>query len=143
MVLWIGFDLHAEIVAGGDSNLTALHFAAVYGKEAVAAQLLQAVASVSAVDDYGHTPLHVAASYGRCSIANMLLQANASLTAVDKYGRTPAQRAKHQGHGDLAARLLESEQVADLNESGIRWSLFHFTWTETFLNPLCGAVDKF
>ena len=57
MVLWIGFDLQAEIEAGGESNWTALHYAAVYGKEAVAAQLLQAGASVSAVDDGGSTPL--------------------------------------------------------------------------------------
>ena len=51
MVLWIGFDLQAEIEAGDVNNCTALHYAAVYGKEAVAAQLLQAGASVSAVDD--------------------------------------------------------------------------------------------
>ena len=58
MVLWIGFDLQAEIEAGGDYNSTALHYAAGYGKEAVAAQLLQAGASVSAVTSYGQTPLH-------------------------------------------------------------------------------------
>ena len=52
-MLWIGFDLQTEIEAGGDYNWTALHFAAMFGKEAVAAQLLQAGASVSAVDDYG------------------------------------------------------------------------------------------
>ena len=114
MVLWIGFDLQAEIEAGGDYNWTELHFAAWKGKEAVAAQLLQAGASVSAVDDYGSTPLHIAAWNCKSSIANLQLQANASPTAVDKYGRTPAQRAKHQGHGDLAARLLESEQAAAL-----------------------------
>ena len=56
MVLWIGFDLQAEIEAGGDYNSTALHYAAWFGKEAVAAQLLLAGASVSAVDDYGRTP---------------------------------------------------------------------------------------
>ena len=114
VVLWIGFDLQAEIEAGGDSNLTALHFAAWFGKEAVAAQLLQAGASVNAVDGYGSTPLHFAASHGKSSIANLLLQANASPTAVNKYGRTPAQCAKQRGHGDLAARLLEPEQAAAL-----------------------------
>ena len=50
MVLWIGFDLQAEIEAGDDYNST-LHIAARFGKEAVAAQLLQAGASVSAVND--------------------------------------------------------------------------------------------
>ena len=115
MVLWIGFDLQAEIEAGDVSNWTALHLAAMYGKEAVAAQLLQAGASVSAVDDdYGRTPLHFAAGNDRSSIANLLLQANASPTAVDKYGDTPAQEAKQQGHGDLAAMLLEAEQAAAL-----------------------------
>ena len=115
MALWIGFDLHAEIEAGGDNNSTALHFAAWKGKEAVAAQLLQAWASVSAVDNvYGSTPMHYAALNGKSSIANLLLQTNANHTAVDKYGDTPAQDAKQQGHGDLAARLLEAEQAAAL-----------------------------
>ena len=61
-MLWIGFDLQAEIEAGDDYNSTALHYAAIYGKEAVAAQLLQAGASVSAVDNvYSSTPMHLAA----------------------------------------------------------------------------------
>ena len=115
MVLWIGFDLQAEIEAGGGNNWTALHYAARFGKEAVAAQLLQAVASASAVNDSCSTPLHLAASSGNSSIANLLLQVNPSPTAVDKNGDTPAQYAKLHGHGDLAARLLEAEQAAALN----------------------------
>ena len=114
MVLWIGFYLQAEIEAGDRKYSTALHYAAWFGNEAVAAQLLQAGASVSAVNDYGWTPLHWAAFYGKSSIANLLLQANANTTAVDKYGYTPAQHAKQYGHGDLAARLLEAEQAAAL-----------------------------
>ena len=103
MVLWIGFDLQAEIEAGDDYNSTALHYAAIYGKEAVTAQLLQAGASVSTVDNvYGSTPLHYAALNGKLSIGNLLLQANAS------------PRANEQCHGDLAARLLEAEQAAAL-----------------------------
>ena len=97
VVLWIGFDLQAKVEAGCDYNWTALHLAAGYGKEAVAAQLLQAGSSVSAVNDYGSTPLHYAARCGKSSIANLLLQANASPTAVDKYGDTPAQLAKQNG----------------------------------------------
>ena len=112
MVLCIGFDLQAEIEAGGGNNLTALHYAAWKGKEAVAAQLLQAGSSVSAVNVYGQTPLHIAAWNGKSSITNLLLQANASPTAVNKDGRTPAQYAKQRGHGDLAARLLGAEQAA-------------------------------
>ena len=115
MVLWIGFDLQAEIEAGDDYNSMALHYAAIYGKEAVAAQLLQSGASVSAVDNvYGSTPMHLTAYIGKSSIANLLLQTNASPTAVNKYGSTPAQYAKQYGHGDLAAMLLEAEQAAAL-----------------------------
>ena len=113
-MLWIGFDLQAEIEAGGDYNSTALHYAAWKGKDAVAPQLLQAGASVSAVTNGCWTPLHIAAYNGKSSIANLLLQANASPTAVDKYGDTMAQYAKEQGHGDLAVMLLEAEQVAAL-----------------------------
>ena len=94
MVRWICFDLQAEIEAGDEYNSTALHFAAWKGNEAVAAQLLQAGASVSAVDNgYGWTPLHYAAFYGKSSIANLLLQANASPRAVNNDGDTPAQYA--------------------------------------------------
>ena len=115
MVVWIGFDLQAEIEAGDDYNSTVLHYAAIYGKDAVVAQLLQAGASVSAVDNVdGSTPLHYAALNGNSSIANLLLQANASPTAGDKNGETPAQDAKQQCHGELAARLLEAEQAAAL-----------------------------
>ena len=143
MVLWIGFDLQAEIEAVGANNWTALHLAAYYGKEAVAAQLLQAWASVSAVDDHGHTPLHVAASYGKSSLANLLLQANASSTAVDKNGNTTAQDAKQHAYGDLAARLLKAEQAAALKCERIPLVTLTLYTQRNFLNPLCGAVDWF
>ena len=91
-----------------------LHYAAGYGKEAVAAQLLQAGASVSAVTNGGWTPMHYAAWNYKSSIANLLLQANANPTAIDKNGDTPAQCAKQYGHGDLAAMLLEAKQAAAL-----------------------------
>ena len=113
MVLWIGFDSQTEIEAWDNTNWTALHYAAWKGNESVAAQLLQAGASVSAVNDYGRTALHLAARHDKSSIAN-LLHANACPTAVDNGGYTPAQRAKQWGHGDLAARLLEAEQAEAL-----------------------------
>ena len=143
MVLWIGFDLQAEIEVGGDNNSTALHFAACEGKDAVAAQLLQAGASVSAVNDGGSTPLHYAAYYGKSSIANLLLQANASPTAVNKYGRTPAQCAKQRGHGALAARLLEAEQAAALKRERITLVTFPLYTPRNFFKPslwCCGLV---
>ena len=95
-----------------ETNWTALHWAAAKGKEAVAAQLLQARASVTAVENnYESTPLHYAAAYGKAQVVDLLLQAKASPTAVDKFGLTPAQRAEQGGHTDLAARLRQAEQA--------------------------------
>ena len=114
-MLWIGFDLKAEIEAVGVNNWTALHLVAYYGKEAVEAQLLQAGASVSAVADNGWTPLHLAALYGKSSIANLLLQANASPTDGNKYCYTPGavgeawrpRRPRGDAAGGRASRSLE------------------------------------
>ena len=83
-------------------NRTALHIAAWKGQEAVAVQLLQAKASVTAVDNDGWTPLHRAAYNGEAQVVDLLLQANASPTAVDKDGRTPTRVAKQRGHTELA-----------------------------------------
>ena len=115
----------------------------MFGKEAVAAQLLQVGASVSAVEDYGSTPLHYAALNSKSSIANMLLQANASPTAVDKYGDTPAQWAKQWGHGDIAARLLKAEQSAALKCERIPLVTLPLYTPRNFFKPslwCCGLV---
>ena len=94
-------------------NDTALHYAAWYGKDAVATQLLQANASVRAVTSVnGSTPLHLAAYQGHAVVVDLLLQANADPTAADKYGYTPARYAEQGGHKDLAARLRKAEQAA-------------------------------
>ena len=75
MVLWIGFDLHAKIEAGDGNNWTALHLAALNGKETVAAQLLQANASPTAVDKDGHTPAQNAKQCRHGDLAARLLEA--------------------------------------------------------------------
>ena len=56
-----------------EGNATALHKDAWNGKEAVAAQLLQANASVTAVDNNGWTALHTAAAYGKAQVVDLLL----------------------------------------------------------------------
>ena len=45
--------------------------------------LLEAGASLSAVDDECWTPLHLAAVMGRTEVTKVLLEAGASLSAVD------------------------------------------------------------
>ena len=141
--MWIASDLQAEIEAVDDTDLTPLNYAACYGKEAVAAQLLQAGASFSAVIDNGRTPLHWAAWNSKYKTANLLLQANASHTAVNKYGRTPAQRAKQYSHGDLAVMLLEAEQAAALKcERILLVTIPHYTPRNFFKPSLwcCGLI---
>ena len=61
-----------------EDNEAALHFAAGNGKDAVAAQLLQANASVTAVDNNGWTALHLAAYNGKAQVVDLRLQARAS-----------------------------------------------------------------
>ena len=65
MVLWIGFDLQAEIEAGD----------AYYGKSLIANLLLQANASPTAVDKYGRTPAQCAKQRGHGDLAARLLEA--------------------------------------------------------------------
>ena len=77
----------------------------------MALQLLQAIANVHAVNNYGQTALHIAAWNGRARVADVLLQANASTTAVTKNGRTPVQLAEETGHGELAERLRQAQRV--------------------------------
>lgn len=74
-----------------------LHVAARKGHVAVVEVLLDAGASVDAVDA-GKTPLHWAAEKGRDATVERLLAAGASVDAVDSDGMTPYQLAHSRGH---------------------------------------------
>ena len=72
-----------------DDGQTPLHFAAIYGHEAITKYLLEKGASVKAKDILGSTPLHEAVRYGHTEIVNMLLNQGADPNSQDSLGKTP------------------------------------------------------
>ena len=89
---------------------TALHWAAMEGKDSVATQLVNVNANVNAVNNFGDTPLHWAAFYGHAIVADLLLGAGANPKAANKSGMTTAQDAEQQGgHSELAELLCQAE----------------------------------
>lgn len=72
-----------------DDGQTPLHFAAIYGHEAITKYLLEKEASVKAKDILGSTPLHEAVRYGNTEIVNMLLNQGADPNSQDSLGKTP------------------------------------------------------
>ena len=67
---------YVHYAAGQPYGLTPLHFAAGHGLAATQS-LLEAGASVDAVDKEGDTPLHYAADKGHADVARALLEAGA------------------------------------------------------------------
>ena len=72
-----------------DDGQTPLHFAAIYGHEAITKYLLEKGASVKAKDILGSTPLHEAVRYGHSKIVNMLLNKGSDPNSQDSLGKTP------------------------------------------------------
>ncbi|MEW5851213.1 MAG: ankyrin repeat domain-containing protein [Myxococcota bacterium] len=95
------------VKAVSPDGFTALHFAAFFGRAAVAEVLLQHGADVHAVarNPMQVQPLHSAASAGHRAVMEVLLKAGANVNARQQAGWTPLQaRALH---GDVeGVRLL-------------------------------------
>ncbi len=72
-----------------DDGQTPLHFAAIYGHEAITTYLLENGASVKAKDILGSTPLHEAVRYGHKEIVQLLLDKGADSNSQDSLGKTP------------------------------------------------------
>jgi hypothetical protein len=96
-----------------------LHSAAAKGDGDVARALLEAGASVDAVDKQGDTPLHYAAFQGHAVVARALLEAGASVDAFEVQSNTPLLRAAFQGHAVVARALIEAGASVDaVDEEG-------------------------
>ena len=67
-----------------NNGSTALHQAAMQGKDAVATQLVNVNANVNAMNNDGYTPLHLAAYNGHAIVADLPLGAGATPKAADK-----------------------------------------------------------
>ena len=70
--------------------------------------LLEAGASLSAVNIRGMTPLHRAAWEGYTEVTKVLVKAGASVSAVDNNGWTPLHLAAGEGHTEVTKVLLEA-----------------------------------
>jgi hypothetical protein len=86
----------------GNMNRTALHYAALRGREDVARLLLAKGADPNARDYSRRTPLHYASPW--IEITRLLVANGADINAEDKEGRTPL---------DYAADAAEREAVND------------------------------
>lgn len=88
---------------------TALHWAAMYGQDAAAAQLLAQQAEVTAKDSHGFTPLHWAAMYDCPGVALLLLAGHAPIDAREPhFGWTPLRLAAMHNRLQVAEVLLRA-----------------------------------
>src|SRR5262245_907027 len=110
----------ADVNGPQGDGMTALHWAAEHGNEELAALLLQAGASPSAVTRIGrHTPLHVAATGGHAAVVRRLLDAKADANAVTTTGATPLHFAAASGNAEAIVLLLD--RGADVNAREPEW----------------------
>jgi hypothetical protein len=103
-------DLHPEIVNQryGDARNTLLIAAAYWGKEDVAAEMLNRKANVNIPNRDGRTPLYVCIQRGRTKeMAAMLLDHGADFTIADKNGETPLKLAIENNRQDIVELLQQ------------------------------------
>lgn len=120
--------LEALDVCGGvgrterETGYTALHHAAEYGLDRLAAALADRGAALGAktrdlilqnavVQPGGQTPLHLAARSGEAGVVELLLARGADPSAPDVDGVSPAVAAALRGRGALAERLARAAQA--------------------------------
>lgn len=96
-----------------DKGMTALHWAATYGHEAVMRLLLKKGADVQTKDKDGWTALHWAAEYGHEAVMRLLLEKGADIQIKDKYGQTALHLAEHGAEHGVEHRA-EHEAVVRL-----------------------------
>jgi Ankyrin repeats (3 copies) len=92
---------------------TPLHLAAEFGRDDLAAVLLNGGADPNARDKYGDRPLHLAAEYGNPAVVRLLLARGASLDARGSMDRTPLHAAADGlgGTQSEADRLLVADTL--------------------------------
>ncbi len=111
----------ADVNASHGDGMTALHWAADRGDEAMISMLVLAGANVSAVTRIGqYTPLHLAARAGSPAAVGALLKAQASVSArTSTGGVTPLHLAATAG--DTAVMTLLLDKGAEINAKESEW----------------------
>ena len=102
---------------------TPLHRAAQNQRLAVCRVLVEAGASVHAVDKGRQTPLHAAAFYGHADVARYLLDNHADPDARDLFAQVPLHLAACGGHVKVMEVLLEKGASVNLRTKMKRTAL--------------------
>ncbi len=128
--------------AAGQSEMTALHLAAVRGWDDGCALLLEAGANPNVRDRYGWTPLHLAADNGDPAVVRRLLSAGAKVNAADaRSSLTPLHRAAFKANTTAVELLLESGADPNAKTTARRSSgLTPLHWAASSNNPEAAAV---
>ena len=111
---------HAELVsATDDSDRTPLHLAASYGRQEVAAFLLDSGADIDAREEDGETPLHYAAWRSGLEAGQLLVARGADIEIRNNWGRTPLLIvARETGDIGMAGVLLRAGAEVNLRDEG-------------------------
>ncbi|KAI9345692.1 ankyrin repeat-containing domain protein [Obelidium mucronatum] len=100
------------------SGYTALHFAAGHGHLEVVQTLIDAHATIDAIDKNGKlTPLIHACRTGQLEVVKLLLSKGANIFAADNMGRTPLIHAVKNGHFELVVTLLAEGADASASDT--------------------------
>jgi ankyrin repeat protein len=94
-----------------ESDCTALHYAARYGRIETTKWLIENKADVNTVSYNRFTPMHVVTD---AAVARLLIKAGANLKAKDAWSKTPLQNAAQMGRKDVCEAILASGYPADL-----------------------------
>jgi ankyrin repeat protein len=97
-----------SVVGWSPDGFTALHLAAFFGHEAVAAALVEGGAEVSAIarNPIRVQPLHSAAAAGHTGVARLLLEHGADPNARQEGGFVPLHAAAQAGNDELYELLV-------------------------------------
>uniref|UniRef100_A0A3Q3X142 VPS9 domain-containing protein n=1 Tax=Mola mola TaxID=94237 RepID=A0A3Q3X142_MOLML len=95
-------------------GFTPLHVAALHGRSALVALLIQHGANVNARTNQSATPLHLASQNCHVQVVRYLLECNAKLNKKDHYGNTPLILACLCGSLEAATTLLESNALVNV-----------------------------
>jgi ankyrin repeat protein len=97
-----------------DSQCTALHYAARYGRLKTATWLIEHKADVNTVAYNKFTPMHVVTDG---AVATFLIKSGADLKARDAWNKTPLQSAAQMGYTNVCEAILASGSPIDLSSA--------------------------
>ncbi|CAD7701665.1 unnamed protein product [Ostreobium quekettii] len=103
----------ADINAADEHGNTALHLAAIVGKEASVLELVRSGAKLDERNQDGRTPLNCVCIEGHLSIIKILVDARANVGCKAHNGSTPLYICAEKGHLDAARYLLDNGAAVD------------------------------